>query len=286
MKTCPRCGQICQDSDAFCDVCGCSLSGRGRQAKKSPLPVLLGCFVAALILIVITVVCVNIIKRKQGNYDGNVTMERSIENRITVMENETESGENESKEIMDAESDTEQIEVLDDEQDEERMEIADGASDSKSTGDNSEEVENVSHERYDTMYVVNCRESITLRKSPSTSAEEICQIPFGSPVSYVETAENGFYKIIYDGKTGYGLASYLSTEKQEISVTDSVIYMKVVNCKESITLRKTPSTKSEQFCQVPLGAVVEYKGTAENGFYMISYNGYVGYALASYLIEW
>ena len=286
MTICPRCGQICQDSDAFCDVCGCSLSQRGRQAKKSPLPILLGCFVAALFLIFITVVCVNILKRRQGNYDGNVTMERSTENRITVMENEKESGENELKEIMDAEFDTEQIEVLDDEQDKERMEIADGASDSKSTGDNSEETENVSYEKYDTMYVVNCRESITLRKSPSTSAEEICQIPFGSPVRYVETAKNGFYKIIYDGKTGYGLASYLSAEKQEIAVTESVIYMKVVNCKESITLRKTPSTKAEQFCQIPLGTVVEYQGTAENGFYMISYDGYVGYALASYLIEW
>ena len=63
---------------------------------------------------------------------------------------------------------------------------------------------------YDTMYVVNCKESITLRTSDSTSAKEICQIPLGAAVSYVSTAGNGFYKIIYLGNTGYALGSYLS----------------------------------------------------------------------------
>lgn len=62
---------------------------------------------------------------------------------------------------------------------------------------------------YITYYVVNCNESITLRTSASTSASEICQIPLGSAVSYVESAANGFYKVIYNGHTGYALASYL-----------------------------------------------------------------------------
>lgn len=63
---------------------------------------------------------------------------------------------------------------------------------------------------YQTMYVVNCNESITLRTEPSTKAAEICQIPLGAVVSYIEPAENGFYKVVYLGQTGYALASYLS----------------------------------------------------------------------------
>ena len=70
------------------------------------------------------------------------------------------------------------------------------------------EEETVANE-YRTMYVVNCNESITLRTSPSTSASEICQIPLGATVSYVESAANGFYKVVYLGNTGYALASYL-----------------------------------------------------------------------------
>ena len=62
--------------------------------------------------------------------------------------------------------------------------------------------------------------------------------------------------------------------------------MKVYNCQESITLRKIPSTKAEEFCQIPLGEKVIFRESAENGFYMVSYNGYTGYALAEYLIEW
>ena len=67
---------------------------------------------------------------------------------------------------------------------------------------------------YKTYYVVNCQESITLRKSARTSSGEICQIPLGAAVSFVENAGSGFYEIIYNGKTGYALASYLKKKKK------------------------------------------------------------------------
>lgn len=58
--------------------------------------------------------------------------------------------------------------------------------------------------------VVNCRESITLRTEPSTSASEICQIPIAAFVTYLGAAENGFYQVEFNGNVGYALASYLS----------------------------------------------------------------------------
>lgn len=142
---------------------------------------------------------------------------------------------------------------------------------------------------YQIMYVVNCHESITLRTNASTSASEICQIPLGAAVSYVETAENGFYKVIYNGKTGYALGSYLNTtytggahtEQPQNSTSYSTMY--VVNCNESITLRKKASTSAGEICQIPLGAAVSYVEAAGNGFYKVIYNGKTGYALASYL---
>lgn len=59
------------------------------------------------------------------------------------------------------------------------------------------------------LYVVNCNEWITLRKSDSTSAAEITKIPLGSSVEYLGTANNGFYKIRYNGVVGYALSQYL-----------------------------------------------------------------------------
>lgn len=61
--------------------------------------------------------------------------------------------------------------------------------------------------------------------------------------------------------------------------------MYVVNCNQSITLRTDPFTSAAEICQIPLGAAVSYISSSENGFYQISYLGYTGYALASYLSE-
>lgn len=133
--------------------------------------------------------------------------------------------------------------------------------------------------QYVTYYVVNCKQSITLRTSPSTEAGEICQIPLGSAVSYISVASNGFYYISYNGNTGYALASYLSSSSGG-SYYDTC---RVVNCKQSITLRPSPDVDSGEICQIPLGATVSFVGTAANGFYEIYYMGNHGYSLADYL---
>ncbi len=129
--------------------------------------------------------------------------------------------------------------------------------------------------------VVHCNEYITLRTQPATDAAEICKIPLGADVNYLGNGENGFVRVSYAGKEGYALASYLNFTKE-----DGAIFMKVYNCNESITLRKIPSTTAEEFCQIPLGEKVIFRETAQDGFYMVSYNGYTGYALEEYLIEW
>lgn len=140
-----------------------------------------------------------------------------------------------------------------------------------------------------TLYVVNCNESITLRTSDSTSAKEIRQIPLGAAVSFMENAANGFYKVSYNGSTGYALASYLSVDPYNhyvastTAATDTSWTGKVVRCNEFITLRKTPSTKGEEITKIPLGAIVTVYGSADNGFYYIDYGGIEGYALASYI---
>ncbi len=138
-----------------------------------------------------------------------------------------------------------------------------------------------------TLYVVNCNESITLRVSDSTNAKEIRQIPLGAAVSFMENAANGFYKVSYNGSTGYALASYLSVDPYNhyvASTTASTVWSgKVVRCNEYITLRRTPSTKGEEITKIPLGAIVTVYSGADNGFYYIDYDGFEGYALAGYI---
>lgn len=138
-----------------------------------------------------------------------------------------------------------------------------------------------------TLYVVNCNESITLRVSDSTNAKEIRQIPLGAAVSFMENAANGFYKVSYNGSTGYALASYLSVDPYDhyvASTTASTVWAgKVVRCNDYITLRRIPSTKGEEITKIPLGSIVTVYSGAENGFYYINYDGMEGYALAGYI---
>lgn len=133
--------------------------------------------------------------------------------------------------------------------------------------------------QYVTYYVVNCKQSITLRPGPDINSGEICQIPLGAAVSYISAASNGFYYISYNGNTGYALASYLSSSYGG-SYYDTC---RVVNCKQSITLRPGPDVDSGEICQIPLGATVSFVATAANDFYEIYYMGNHGYALAAYL---
>lgn len=140
-----------------------------------------------------------------------------------------------------------------------------------------------------TMFVANCKEYISLRSEPNADSEAITTIKLGESCGFIEKSINGFYKIAYNGKIGYALAQYLSTEKPAISTpstSKSIVEtqkMYVVNCKEFITLRPKDNVNSGEILRIPLGSVVEYLGQANNGFYKVRYNGSVGYALSQYL---
>jgi hypothetical protein len=139
-----------------------------------------------------------------------------------------------------------------------------------------------------TLYVVNCESYITLRNAPSTSAAEITKIPFGAAVGFYQAAENGFYEVKYFDHIGYALAAYLATTPQYRNASYYSIgaypTMYVVNCRQSITLRDSPSTGATEICQIPLGAPVSFIDVSYNGFYKIIYNGHTGYSLAAYLV--
>lgn len=136
------------------------------------------------------------------------------------------------------------------------------------------------YENGQSLWVVNCKESISLRSKQSTSSDAILQIPLYGRVSYIADAKNGFLYVNYNGVDGYALAEYLDEYEPQIAIG---AYMKVVNCKKSITLRKKVSTKAAEICQIPLGAVVYAVKEAANGFYYVEYRGLEGFALASYL---
>ncbi len=132
------------------------------------------------------------------------------------------------------------------------------------------------------LYVVNCRESISLRTSPSTSANVITMIPLGSQVGFIENSSNGFYKIMYQGSVGYALSSYLADSMTEHDNTVKS-YMYVAYCESYITLRSEPSSSASAITTIPLGEQVGFIEQTTSDFAKVNYNNLVGYVMSSYL---
>lgn len=61
----------------------------------------------------------------------------------------------------------------------------------------------------DDMFVVNCEEWVSLRKSPSTSAERLKKVPLDAVVTDCEWVDGNFTRCTYQGVTGYILDKYL-----------------------------------------------------------------------------
>lgn len=142
-----------------------------------------------------------------------------------------------------------------------------------------------------TLVVVNCDVSITLRAQPATWAAEVIQIPRGDVVTYLNTMDNGFYKVIYHGHTGYTLSEYLTLyypDYDDKSYWYGYQYQQgdhliVVNCEDYISLRKKPDPQASLVTTIPLYDMVTYLGSSKNGFCKVEYNGMTGYVLLSYL---
>ena len=62
----------------------------------------------------------------------------------------------------------------------------------------------------DTLYVVNCKEYVTLRSEPDTDSAALAHVPLGAAVEYYGSSVGSFYEVMYDGMIGYVLSKYLS----------------------------------------------------------------------------
>lgn len=129
-----------------------------------------------------------------------------------------------------------------------------------------------------TYFVVNCEESVNLWDAPSTHAgNRLARIPLGQAVGFIEKTRDGnFCKVNYDGLIGYVVSTYLSPNSPFRGAT-------VVNCRQSITLRKEATTYARELIQIPLGARVKYLGVETDSFYKVEYKGLIGFVLKTYI---
>ena len=131
----------------------------------------------------------------------------------------------------------------------------------------------------DTYFVVNVKTSVNLREEPSTTSTVLAEVPKGSTVQSAGELVDDFMRVEYGGQTGYIHSQYLT------KTTPEEVWMTVVNCTTSVSLRETASKQAVKLADVALGEKVRSLNHEENGFLWVEYDGQQGYILKEYLEE-
>lgn len=121
---------------------------------------------------------------------------------------------------------------------------------------------------------------ITLSERASISTNTIMASKESSSALHMDDVSSDFFSSCHNGKYGYVLSKYLlGTETKHSTVK------RVVECQAYISLRKSPSVKSDRLAKIPLGAYVTSFGSNDNGMEYVRYNGQYGYVLSKYLVN-
>lgn len=124
-------------------------------------------------------------------------------------------------------------------------------------------------------FTVYATTGINVRSKPSTSSSKIGSLSKGRAVK-ATALNNGWYTIIYNGRTGYISAQYASKTKPATISTSTVVYTT-----SALNVRSQPSTNSSKLGVLAKGTAITVKSSS-GGWYAISYNGKTGYVNATY----
>ncbi|MDL5377523.1 SH3 domain-containing protein [Exiguobacterium mexicanum] len=122
--------------------------------------------------------------------------------------------------------------------------------------------------------------NVAMYSSSASGATKIDTIPFGAKIEQISQSglSSSWFKVRYDGKTGYAASRHFSVEKPEvIVVTDYYTTQRVVLYDKSVS----PKSK---IAVIPTGTKVQQisESGLTSSMYKIKYGSLTGYATASY----
>ena len=136
---------------------------------------------------------------------------------------------------------------------------------------------------------VKCSSSVNFRSAPNTSSTSYGELKNGTKVNVVGVS-SGWYKVTYNGKTGYIHPDYISLASSSAgtaiapsnTVTSTTGTAGTVKCSSSVNLRSEANTSSSILAELKNGTAVTVVSTA-NGWCKVSYAGKTGYIKQDYV---
>ena len=137
---------------------------------------------------------------------------------------------------------------------------------------------------------VKCSSSVNFRSAPNTSSTSYGELKNGTKVNVVGVS-SGWYKVTYNGKTGYIHPDYLTLASSSSTgtaiapsntVTSTTGTAGTVKCSTSVNLRSEANTSSSILAELKNGTAVTVVSTA-NGWCKVTYSGKTGYIKQDYV---
>ncbi len=144
---------------------------------------------------------------------------------------------------------------------------------------------------------------LNLRRGPGTSYAVITVLPVGATVDLRGASQSGYYPLSYNGTTGWAAADWLTIGSSpaptpsptppptqtptpapgsgNVGIGDTATGSATTTAR--LNLRQGPGITYGVITVLPLGATVELRGDAQNGYYPLSYNGTTGWAAGDWL---
>jgi uncharacterized protein YvpB len=120
--------------------------------------------------------------------------------------------------------------------------------------------------------------NLNIRVGPSTKYSILGTVKKGSKLNVTGKAQNGWYKVIYKGKTGYTSGLYVKTVNSPTYVSYQYITTANLNVRNgsSVTYRVLGVLKE--------GSTLSVQKKLSNGWYQINYNRKIGFVNGQYVM--
>ena len=136
---------------------------------------------------------------------------------------------------------------------------------------------------------VKCSSSVNFRSAPNTSSTSYGELKNGTKVNVVGVS-SGWYKVTYNGKTGYIHPDYITLASSSAgtaiapsnTVTSTTGTAGTVKCSSSVNLRSEANTSSSILAELKNGTAITVLSTS-NGWSKVSYAGKTGYIKQGYV---
>ena len=119
--------------------------------------------------------------------------------------------------------------------------------------------------------------SLRLRAEPSTSASVVTTLDKSVAVAILDDSVDGWYKIAYNGSTGYVSADYLSVDQDNVFTT----YGRVNS--DGVNVRSDASTDSSVLATIEEDAIVTVNGLVDGWYDVTCEYGTEGYIRSDFL---